>query len=101
MLLPRDVPRLHVNHHANIRAGLPLAPPQLESSHRVLDVWLWLSFRFPDAWVGGEEVAERRVHLAQLIDASIRSMGLPRWGPLHKQAGWLALMLGSATNSEP
>ena len=77
-----------------IRSGLPLAPPQLESSHRCLDLWLWLSFRFPDAWVGGEEVAERRAQLAQLIDASIRSMGLPRWGPMHRQAGPSALMLG-------
>jgi ATP-dependent RNA helicase SUPV3L1/SUV3 len=51
---------------------------QLEASHRVLDVWLWLSFRFPDAWEGAEDVAERRAQLAQLIDASIRSMGLPR-----------------------
>lgn len=77
-----------------IRSGLPPAPPQLETSHRCLDLWLWLSFRFPDAWVGGEEVAERRAQLAQLIDASIRSMGLPRWGPMHRQAGPSALMLG-------
>ncbi len=45
----------------------------------MLDLWLWLSFRFPDAWEGAEEVAERRAQLAQLIDASIRSMGMPRW----------------------
>ncbi|KAI7835705.1 hypothetical protein COHA_010398 [Chlorella ohadii] len=51
---------------------------QLEASHRVLDLWLWLSHRFPDAWAGAEEVAERRAQLAQLIDASIRSMGMPR-----------------------
>lgn len=61
-------------------ACTPLALPQLEASHRVLDLYLWLGFRFPDAWVGMEEVAERRAHLARLIDASIRSMGVPRWG---------------------
>lgn len=65
-------------------------PCQLEASHRVLDLWLWLSFRFPDAWVGVEEVAERRAQLALLIDASIRSMGTPRWGRVLR-AGWPGL----------
>ena len=51
----------------------------------MLDLWLWLSHRFPDAWAGAEEVAERRAQLAQLIDASIRSMGMPRWDPCDQQ----------------
>lgn len=54
---------------------LPPAALQLEASHRVLDLYLWLSFRFPDAFTGREEVAEKRRQLAALIDASLRAMG--------------------------
>lgn len=49
--------------------------PQLEAAHRVLDLYAWLAFRLPEAFLGSEEVAERRAALCALIDASIRDMG--------------------------
>lgn len=51
---------------------------QLEASHRVLDLYLWLGHRFASAFTGMEEVAQRRRALAALIDSSIRGMGVQR-----------------------
>lgn len=41
----------------------------------MLDLYAWLAYRLPEAFVGAEEVAERRAALCALIDASIRAMG--------------------------
>ena len=48
----------------------------LEAAHRVLDLYVWLAYRF-EAFEGREVVEEHRALLAQLIDTSLRDMGLP------------------------
>ncbi|KAL4452034.1 hypothetical protein ABPG75_007696 [Micractinium tetrahymenae] len=51
---------------------------QLEATHRILDLFIWLAFRFPDAFSGAEEVEEKRRAASALVDASIRAMGVQR-----------------------
>ncbi|KAL4857153.1 DExH-box ATP-dependent RNA helicase DExH16 [Chlorella vulgaris] len=51
---------------------------QLETCHRILDLYLWLAHRFPDAFEGAEDVALKSGALAALIDTSIREMGVQR-----------------------
>jgi hypothetical protein len=50
----------------------------LESHYRVLDLFLWLAFRLPEAFSEVEEVQGRRAACAAAIDASIRALGVPR-----------------------
>lgn len=50
----------------------------LEAQYRVLDLFLWLAFRLPEAFSGAEAVQERRAACAAAIDASIRALGVPR-----------------------
>lgn len=56
----------------------PCDTVQLEASHRILDLYCWLSYRFSDAFAGREAVEAQRAELAALIDRSIRAMGAPR-----------------------
>lgn len=58
----------------------PSAPgaAQLEATHRILDLFIWLAYRFPDAFSGAEEVEEKRRAVSALVDASIRAMGVQR-----------------------
>ena len=54
----------------------------------MLDLFIWLAYRFPDAFVGAEEVAQMRSVLSGLIDSSIRSMGVQRW-VWDREGSWL------------
>eukprot|EP00887_Chlorella_sp_A99_P007765 scaffold20.g7765.t1 len=49
----------------------------LEALYRQMDLFVWLAFRFPDAFQGREVVERQRDALAALIDASLREIGLP------------------------
>ena len=51
---------------------------QLEAAHRVLDLFVWLAYRMPDAFEGMAAVAAQRERMAALIDESLRAMGAPR-----------------------
>ncbi|PSC71108.1 ATP-dependent RNA helicase mitochondrial [Micractinium conductrix] len=51
---------------------------QLEATHRVIDLYIWLAYRFADSFSGLEEAGERRRAVSALIDASIRAMGVQR-----------------------
>ncbi|KAL4437560.1 hypothetical protein ABPG77_003541 [Micractinium sp. CCAP 211/92] len=51
---------------------------QLEATHRILDLFIWLAYRFPDSFCGAEEVEEKRRAVSALVDASIRAMGMQR-----------------------
>ncbi len=45
----------------------------------MLDLFIWLAYRFPDSFCGAEEVEEKRRAVSALVDASIRAMGVQRW----------------------
>ena len=67
---------------------------QLEAAHRIFDLYIWLSYRFPDAFTGVEEVEERRRQVSVLIDASIRAIGVPRWAVGHRSCEQGAVRAG-------
>ncbi len=48
----------------------------LEARHRVLDLFIWLCYRFTDGFEGREAAEEERAACAAAIDLSIRSMGV-------------------------